>query len=141
MSDRDEALRQAERKGARAALTRLAYEARNRWGPSHISNYVTTAASIESFRDAHFPERAGRAVVRDGDIEWRLYRDEWKPFVGDTIPYQGEDPTRAAIADMFWAQQRADAEGFVTEGEGCVEAACGVSSAAQLESPSSSESS
>lgn len=107
MSDRDEAMRQAERKGARAALTRFAEEQRLVEGGG-------CSRLIERWRDKHVPAPRVRAGVRDGAVEWRLYWDMWEPRVHGTAPYQDKDPTRAAVAGMFWAQQRADAAGFVS---------------------------
>lgn len=102
----DDALAAAEKRGARAALTRLAA-----W--AHEAGLHEMGTHTKRFQQAQYPAPRVRAVVRDYDVEWRLHGDEWKPFVGDVIPYQGEDPTRAAVAGMFEAQQRADAEGFV----------------------------
>lgn len=116
MSDRDEAMRQAERKGARAALTRLA-ERRRRAGDAF------NAAYYEDLRDREYPAPRVRAVVKGLNCrEWQLHGWRWQVYRSDTGQRDESDepysPTRDSIAAMYALQQRADAAGFVEDAGG-----------------------
>lgn len=93
----DDALAAAEQRGARAALTRL----------------------IEDLRDEWYPAPRVRAVV-NGEVgtTWTLRNDCWQ------ASHFGALPRRSEVSAMHALQQRADAEGFVTEeGLGATETA------------------
>jgi len=77
------------------------------------------------------PPKRVRAEVKESPRPWKLHGSEWQ--CGGVRSWG--HVSRAAVADMFWAQQQADAEGMVLEegGEaGGPSLACGFDSATQL---------
>lgn len=105
-STSDDAIAAAERRGAREALTRLAAEFR---GVGHD----LWAQRLEESRDREYPAPRVRAVVRDGLWKYELHGKHWQQHSTPRTSYRAI--TCAAVAQMHTMQQRADAEGLVSE--------------------------